>query len=64
VVAGDLVEKVELFDEFMNKKTGKQSQAYRIIYRHMDRSLTNKEIDDIQWKVRDELVKQLRVELR
>ncbi len=35
--AGDLVEKVDLFDEFVHPKTGKTSHAYRIHYRHMER---------------------------
>ncbi len=63
-IAGDLVEKVELFDEFYNKKINKKSMAFRINYRHMDRSLTNEEVDEIQIKVRQELVHKLKVELR
>ena len=63
-IAGDIVEKVELFDEFQNKKTGRTSQAYRIVYRDMDRSLTNKEVDEIQLRVREQLVSRLGVELR
>jgi phenylalanyl-tRNA synthetase alpha chain len=58
------VEKVELFDQFHNKKTGKKSQAYRVNYRSMDRNLLNKEVDEIQEKVREALVKKLNVELR
>jgi phenylalanyl-tRNA synthetase alpha chain len=58
------VERVELFDQFTNKKTGRSSQAYRVTYRSMDRSLTNEEVNDIQEKVRDKLVGQFQVELR
>ena len=63
-VAGDIVEKVELFDQFTNKKTQRESHAYRIVYRHMDRSLTNAEVDGIQLIVREKLVSKLSVELR
>ena len=63
-IGGDLVEKVDLFDEFTHKKTGKTSHAYRITYRHMDRNLTNEEVDDLQFKVRDALARELGVELR
>lgn len=63
-VAGDIVESVVLFDSFENKKSGKVSHAYRINYRHMDRSLTNAEVDEMQWRVREALTSQLKVELR
>ena len=33
-IAGDIVEKVALFDQFDNKKTGRTSHAYRIEYRY------------------------------
>jgi phenylalanyl-tRNA synthetase alpha chain len=62
--AGDLVEKVELFDQFTNKKNGKTSHAYRVSYRSMDRSLTNEEVDTIQTRVRQNLADKLLVELR
>ncbi len=46
-MAGDLVEKIDLIDEFTNPKTNRSSKCYRITYRSMDRSLTNDEIDDV-----------------
>lgn len=47
-VAGDLVENVQLIDEFTHPGTGRKSQCYRINYQAMDRSLTNNEVNDLQ----------------
>ena len=63
-VAGDLVEKVELIDEFVHPKTNRVSNCFRITYRSMDRSLTNEEIDALQEQVREIAKQKLRVELR
>lgn len=63
-VAGDLVERVWLIDDFVHPKTGKTSHCYRIAYRSMDRSLTNEEIDDLQEVVRNRVVNDLGVKLR
>jgi len=63
-VAGDLVEEVRLLDEFTNPKTGKSSLCYRIVYRSMDRSLTNAEIDELQSNVRQKSEQNLNIELR
>lgn len=63
-VAGDLVERVELIDDFTHPKTSRTSHCYRISYRSMDRSLTNEEIDALQEQVRQHSVQSLGVELR
>ena len=63
-VGGDLVEKVELIDDFTHPATGKVSNCFRISYRSMDRSLTNEEVDAMQERVRDLTVEKLGAELR
>ena len=63
-VAGDLVEKVELIDEFIHPKTQRTSNCFRISYRSMDRSLTNEEIDKLQEQVRIIASQKLALELR
>ncbi|KAL8120953.1 phenylalanine--tRNA ligase, chloroplastic/mitochondrial-like isoform X2 [Apium graveolens] len=62
-VAGDLVEEVRLIDNFTNKK-GMTSHCYRIAYRSMERSLTDDEINELQWNVRDQVQSKLNVVLR
>ncbi|KAJ2845755.1 phenylalanyl-tRNA synthetase alpha subunit, mitochondrial [Coemansia erecta] len=62
--AGDLVEGVKLIDSFTHPKSGKTSRCYRINYCSMDRNVTNEEINDIQEKVRNRMVRQLGVSLR
>ncbi|OVA13421.1 Phenylalanyl-tRNA synthetase [Macleaya cordata] len=62
-VAGDLVEEVQLIDNFTNKK-GMTSHCYRIAYRSMERSLTDEEINQLQGNVREEVHSKLNVVLR
>eukprot|EP00580_Thalassiosira_gravida_P003310 CAMPEP_0201602326 /NCGR_PEP_ID=MMETSP0492-20130828/3094_1 /ASSEMBLY_ACC=CAM_ASM_000837 /TAXON_ID=420259 /ORGANISM="Thalassiosira gravida, Strain GMp14c1" /LENGTH=428 /DNA_ID=CAMNT_0048065815 /DNA_START=51 /DNA_END=1337 /DNA_ORIENTATION=+ len=63
-IAGDIVERMEMVDEFTNPKKGKTSKCYRITYRSMDRSLTNEEVDALQDELRDRADADLGVEVR
>jgi len=63
-VAGDMVEAVEVIDDFTHPKTKLQSLCFRITYRSMDRSLTNAEIDVLQEELRSKLQSELPIELR
>lgn len=63
-VAGDIVESVTIVDQFVHPKTQKESNCFRIAYRSMDRSLTDEEINELQEKVRDTMVSELKVDLR
>lgn len=65
-VGGDVLESIQLFDEYRgeNVPDGQRSLAFRLIYRAGDRTLTDAEIDPVQQKVRDVLVKNFEVSLR
>lgn len=63
---GELLESVELFDEYRGEHvpTGERSLAFRLIYRVPDRTLTDADIEPVQQKVREVLVKEFNVSLR
>ena len=66
-IAGNLVEQVELIDEYENaEKFGadKKSYAYRIIYRSSDRTLTNGEVDVLHKKIEEATVKEFNAIVR
>jgi len=64
--AGDLAEKVEIFDLYTGKQIekGKKSIAISISYRHSDRSLSGEEIDGRQEKVIKSLKEKFNAEIR
>ena len=55
---------MELIDDFEHPKTRRRSQCYRVAFRHMDRNLTNDEIDALQLEVRRAAASKLPIELR
>jgi len=63
-VGGDLIEEITEIDAFTHPKTGRDSRCYRVVYRSMDRSLTNDEVDSVQERLRALAAEDLGVELR
>lgn len=62
--AGDCVENVELKDEFVHPKTGRNSKMFRITYRSLERTLSTEEVNEWQEKVRQNLALKPGFELR
>uniref|UniRef100_A0A0B7A5R8 Phenylalanine--tRNA ligase, mitochondrial n=1 Tax=Arion vulgaris TaxID=1028688 RepID=A0A0B7A5R8_9EUPU len=63
-VGGELVEQVSLFDEFVHPKTGQSSHCYRIIYRHMEKTLTQAEVNQVHQQIETSATDQLGVKIR
>lgn len=63
-IGGDLVEKVDLIDKFEHPKTHKTSHCYRITYRHMERTLSQREVRHIHQALQEAVVQRLGVEGR
>ena len=62
----NIFESVELFDLYHGEQVpeGKKSMAYRIVYRSLDKTLTDKEVDAAHLKIINELIEKLGVEIR
>nr|XP_028593644.1 phenylalanine--tRNA ligase, mitochondrial [Podarcis muralis]XP_028593645.1 phenylalanine--tRNA ligase, mitochondrial [Podarcis muralis] len=63
-IGGDVVEKVHLIDEYTHPKTKRTSHCYEITYRHLEKTLTQKEVNCIHKSIEESVVQKLGVEGR
>lgn len=63
-VAGDLLEEIKCVDVYNDKKRSRTSKTFRIHYRSLEKTLGNKEVDELQIRLRDHVSQILKVELR
>jgi len=63
-VGGDLVEMVQMKDEYVEERSGRMSRCYRVTYRSMERTLTNDEINILHGSLREACQNTLLLELR
>ncbi|EFN81071.1 Probable phenylalanyl-tRNA synthetase, mitochondrial [Harpegnathos saltator] len=63
-IGGDVVDQIILKDQFVHPKTKKISHCYSIVYRHMERTLTQKEVNEIHSQVEKVIAAKLNVTVR
>lgn len=63
-IGGDLVEQVNLIDDFTHPKTSKRSLCYRIVYRHLKRTLTQIEVNEVHKLIGEQATKQFGITIR
>uniref|UniRef100_T1JLJ6 phenylalanine--tRNA ligase n=1 Tax=Strigamia maritima TaxID=126957 RepID=T1JLJ6_STRMM len=57
-VGGEAIEQVTLFDQFTHPKNKRTSHAYRLVYRDMNRTLTQKEVNIIHRKIAEVAIRE------
>ena len=55
---------VSLVDEFRHPKSGRASHCYRIVYRHMERTLTQAEVNRLHEEIGAAAADRLAVQVR
>ncbi|CAF4858849.1 unnamed protein product [Pieris macdunnoughi] len=63
-VGGDIIEQVKLKDKFVHPKTKKHSLCYSIVYRHLERTLTQAEVNRVHRKIEEAATESLGVTIR
>ena len=55
---------ISLVDSFTHPKKQLTSHCYRIVYRHMERTLTQEEVNKIHKQIEEEAAQRLNVSIR
>lgn len=63
-IGGDIIEQILLKDEFTHPKTKKTSHCYSIVYRHMEHTLTQKQVSKIHNQIEKAVTDKLNVIVR
>lgn len=66
-VGGEMIEHVELLDRYENVEkfgAGKLSYTFRITYRHLERTLTNEEVNEVQARLEERTEKEFEAQIR
>nr|CAD7429290.1 unnamed protein product [Timema monikensis] len=58
-IAGDIVEQISLVDEFVHPKTQRISHCYKLVYRHMEKTLTQEEVNIVHQLIEQAVDKEL-----
>ena len=67
VIGDEYIEEMKLLDEYTNDVKfgpGNVSYAFRIIYRHLDRTLTSEEVDKLHHALEDQVRKEFSATVR
>ena len=63
-VCGDMVESVEQKDVFTHPTSGRVSHCYSITYRHLEKTFTQAEVNEIHHSIEQKVIQQFGVEIR
>lgn len=63
-IGGDIVEQVILIDVFTHPTSKRISHCYRIMYRHMERTLVKEEVNTVHFEISKTIAERLNVKIR